>query len=31
LSARDIMGYCLITLLFTGIVVCVGFALVGIL
>jgi short-chain fatty acids transporter len=31
LSARDIMGYCLITLFFTGIVVCAGFLLVGIL
>lgn len=31
LSARDIMGYCVITLLFTGVVVCVGFTLVGVL
>lgn len=31
LSARDIMGYCLITLFFTGIVVCGGFLVVGIL
>jgi len=30
LSARDIMGYCLITLFFTGIVVCLGFLVVGI-
>lgn len=29
LSARDIMGYCLITLFFTGIVVCGGFLVVG--
>lgn len=29
LSARDIMGYCLITLFFTGIVVCGGFLIVG--
>lgn len=31
LSARDIMGYCLITLFFTGIVVCGGFLVVGLL
>jgi len=31
LSARDIMGYCVITLLFVGIVVCVGFTAVGVL
>lgn len=31
LSARDIMGYCLITLFFTGIVVCGGFLVVGML
>lgn len=31
LSARDIMGYCLITLLFTGIVVCGGFLIVGLI
>lgn len=31
LSARDIMGYCLITLFFTGIVVCGGFLIVGFL
>jgi len=31
LSARDIMGYCLITLFFSGIVVCVGFLAVGLL
>ena len=31
LSARDIMGYCIITLLFTGIVVCGGFVVVGLL
>ncbi|MDO4546280.1 MAG: short-chain fatty acid transporter [Bacillota bacterium] len=30
LSARDIMGYCLITLFFVGIVVCAMFACVGI-
>jgi len=29
LSARDIMGYCLITLFFVGIVVCGGFLIVG--
>lgn len=29
LSARDIMGYCLITLFFVGIVVCGGFLVVG--
>ena len=29
LSARDIMGFCLITLLFVGIVVCAGFLIVG--
>ena len=31
LSARDIMGYCLVTLLFVGIVVCGGFLIVGLL
>ncbi|MDD3168896.1 MAG: short-chain fatty acid transporter [Eubacteriales bacterium] len=31
LSARDIMGYCLITLFFAGIVVCGGFLIVGFL
>lgn len=31
LSARDIMGYCLITLFFVGIVVCGGFIVVGML
>jgi short-chain fatty acids transporter len=31
LSARDIMGYCVVTLLFTGLVVCVGFTAVGVL
>lgn len=31
LSARDIMGYCLITLFFVGIVVCGGFIIVGML
>jgi short-chain fatty acids transporter len=31
LSARDIMGYCLITLFFAGIVVCGGFLIVGLL
>ncbi|MFV0517191.1 MAG: TIGR00366 family protein [Aminipila sp.] len=31
LSARDIMGYCLITLFFVGIVVCGGFITVGLL
>ncbi len=29
LSARDIMGYCIITLLFTGLVVCGGLLIVG--
>ncbi|MDO4546455.1 MAG: short-chain fatty acid transporter [Bacillota bacterium] len=29
LSARDIMGYCLITLFFVGIVVCGGFLIIG--
>ena len=29
LSARDIMGYCIITLLFAGLVVCGGFLVVG--
>lgn len=29
LSARDIMGYCIITLLFSGLVVCSGFVVVG--
>lgn len=31
LSARDIMGYCIITLLFTGVVVCLAFVCVGLL
>ena len=31
LSARDIMGYCIITLLFTALVVCGGFLIVGLL
>ena len=31
LSARDIMGYCLITLFFVGIVVSLGFLIVGVL
>lgn len=31
LSARDIMGYCLVTLLFVGLVVCGGFLVVGLL
>lgn len=31
LSARDIMGYCLITLFFVGIVVCGGFIVVGLM
>ncbi|MGN0659745.1 MAG: TIGR00366 family protein [Emergencia sp.] len=31
LSARDIMGYCLITLFFVGIVVCGGFLIVGLI
>ncbi len=31
LSARDIMGYCIITLLFSGIVVCAGFLIVGLI
>ena len=31
LSARDIMGYCIITLLFSGIVVCGGFLIVGLI
>lgn len=31
LGARDIMGYCIIDLLLSGIIVCVGFVLVGIL
>ena len=31
LSAKDIMGYCLITLFFTGIVVCGGFLIVGLI
>ena len=31
LSARDIMGYCLITLFFVGIVVCGGFIIVGLI
>ncbi len=31
LSARDIMGYCLIDLILTGIIICIGFILVGVL
>ena len=31
LSARDIMGYCIITLLFTALVVCGGFLIIGML
>lgn len=31
LGARDIMGYCIIDLILSGIIVCVGFVLVGIL
>ena len=31
LSARDIMGFCLIDLILTGIIICVGFILVGVL
>ena len=31
LSARDIMGYCILTLLFSGIVVCGGFVVVGLI
>lgn len=31
LSARDIMGYCIITLLFTALVVCGGFLIIGLL
>ncbi|MBQ1396305.1 MAG: short-chain fatty acid transporter [Eubacterium sp.] len=31
LSARDIMGYCILTLIFSGIVVCGGFIIVGLL
>ena len=31
LSARDIMGYCIITLLFTSLVVCGGFLIIGLL
>ena len=31
LSARDIMGYCLITLFFVAIVVCGGFLVVGLI
>ncbi|MGC2873209.1 short-chain fatty acid transporter [Ihubacter sp. mB4P-1] len=31
LSARDIMGYCLITLFFVGIVVCGGFLIIGLI
>jgi Short chain fatty acids transporter len=31
LSARDIMGYCIITLLFTALVVCGGFLIVGLI
>ena len=29
LSARDIMGYCLVDLIVTGIIICVGFIIVG--
>ena len=29
LSARDIMGYCLVDLIVTGIIICVGFVIVG--
>ena len=31
LSARDIMGYCLVTLIFIGVLVCGGFIVVGLL
>jgi short-chain fatty acids transporter len=31
LSARDIMGYCIITLLFSALVVCIGFVSVGLM
>lgn len=31
LSARDIMGYCIITLLLSGIVVCGGFIIIGLM
>lgn len=31
LSARDIMGYCILTLLFSGVVVCAGFVVVGLI
>ena len=31
LSARDIMGYCIITLLFTALVVCGGFLIIGLI
>ena len=31
LSARDIMGFCLITLFFVGFVVCAGFLIIGVL
>lgn len=31
LSARDIMGYCLVDLILTGIIICIGFILVGVL
>ena len=31
LSARDIMGFCLIDLILTGIIICTGFILVGVL
>lgn len=31
LSARDIMGYCIITLIFVGLVVCGGFLVVGLI
>ena len=29
LGARDIMGYCLISLFVTGIIICLGFVLAG--
>ena len=29
LGAKDIMGYCVLTLIITGVVACVGFILVG--
>jgi len=31
LNARDIMGYCLVDLILTGVIICVGFILVGVL